>query len=172
MLFRSLRDLDVKESKNYDAEWANDVEFSITLDCISDFKSERFLRLPGATQAKVNERYIQWAHCLLNTSPSTCLQIRENNDVQGWVFAQPLEHSQGVNFCIAMLKRNSALRGIDFYRYFMHAFSERGFSFGKASFSVNNTAVHNIHSLLGVRFLTPTSCWFWINPKLQNQTSH
>jgi hypothetical protein len=70
----------------------------------------------------------------------------------------------GLELALAMLSSESAISGFDLYSVAIAAYSARGFRLGFASFSVTNTAVHNIYANLGARFLEPKECWLWLNP--------
>ena len=140
-------------------ELADAVPFAIEADELADFRHERFSVLRGATTEALNRRYALWSEELLAAQPEWCARVLEGGDVQGWFLAQ--ERPRGLELTLAMLRKGARLSGHALYRRALLAFRERGARIGFASFSVRNTAVHNIYADLGARFVDPIGCWLW-----------
>jgi hypothetical protein len=140
-------------------QFADESSFSMDGKMVADFRSERFLQIPGATQELVNQRYALWSSDLINASPDYCVQVLYDGRVQGWFLSRP---DEGVNLSLAMLSSEATVSGMYVYRKALRAYAERGHALGWASFSVSNTPVHNIYSNLGARFVSPKGNWLWI----------
>jgi hypothetical protein len=80
--------------------------------------------------------------------------------VQGWFLSQPA--AAGLNLTLAATSRNARVSGFLLYEKSLAAYAAKGHRIGFASFSVTNTAVHNIYAKLGARFTAPIGIWFWI----------
>ncbi len=148
---------------------AESVEFDLNPDQLTEFTAERFSILPGITPARISQRYVAWARMLSKNNPKLCFEAQQNNTAQGWVFAEPTDSPSGLNFTLVMTSRTSQVRGYDIYRAALQQFATMGFAFCQAAFSAFNVPAHNIHSMLGARFLDPMICWIWINPKTQRR---
>jgi hypothetical protein len=135
--------------------------FEVRVDALQDFAHERFYQLPGVTSVRVAERYAQWSNLVLRDHPETCLQFLLNGKVQGWFLSHPA--SGGLRLALAMLSTESVMSGFDLYSAAIAEYAAQGFRLGFASFSLTNTAVHNIYTNLGARFVEPTECWLWLN---------
>ncbi len=144
-------------------ERADDTPFGVASQEIRPFLHERFYALPGADPARVTERYSRWSAELIRDHPRTCLRFLHEGRVQGWFLSQP--DGSTVNLALAMLAANAVISGYDLYARAAREFAGAGFSVGHASFSVGNTAVHNIYANLGARFVEPREYWMWIRDR-------
>jgi hypothetical protein len=68
-----------------------------------------------------------------------------------------------------MLAKDAVVSGMLLYHKACLEFAQRGHRLGEASFSVTNTAVHNIYAMLGARFLAPVGQWLWISDECRDQ---
>jgi len=150
----SLADLDV--------EFADEIPFEITADAVKPFEHERFFRLPGVTPERANQRYALWSEEHLAGHPGTSLRILYKGQVEGWYLADDTAGA-GLNLTLAMLSRNSNVSGLLVFLRAYHAFADRGHRMGWASFSVNNTPVHNIYVAVGAHFISPVGYWLWLH---------
>jgi hypothetical protein len=139
---------------------ASQVPFEVPADELRPFLHERFYVLPGASQAKVSQRYARWASNLLRENPETCYRVISKDAVQGWFLSQP--HSAGLELTLAMLSAQATTSGFDLYARALAEYAVANFRLGFASFSASNSPVHNIYANLGARFLEPRECWIWI----------
>jgi hypothetical protein len=136
-----------------------DAPFTVAADDLADFRHERFLALPGMTQAELNRRYALWSEALCTGDPASCLEILAEGNPQGWFLSRTTE--KGLELTLAMLRRDAVITGHHLYHRALIAYREAGTRVGFAAFSVTNTAVHNIYAALGARFLDPVGCWLW-----------
>jgi len=143
-------------------EVAAEHPFSICDGELRLFPYERFYAIPGATEAKVNNRYVRWANNLISQNPATCLRFQQDGRVQGWFLSRP--GSGSINLTLAMLSAAATASGFDLYSRALVEYAKTGFRLGEASFSIRNTPVHNIYANLGARFLEPRECWMWVRP--------
>ena len=130
---------------------------------LKPFPHERFYLLPGATEARVSQRYALWANNLIQQHPKSCLRFTHDGKLQGWF----LSHGEGssIELTLAMLSANATASGYDLYSRALAEYARMGFRLGSASFSVKNSPVHNIYANLGARFLEPKECWMWVRPE-------
>lgn len=152
-----------KGAAGLEARFADEQPFAVTATAIADFTSERFLQIPGATQDKVNERFALWSSDLISASPAHCIQLSNDEQVQGWFLSQQGD-SGAINLALAMLSSDASISGLYVYRKALQAYAQRGHKLGWASFSASNTPVHNIYSSLGAHFTAPRGNWFWFSP--------
>lgn len=158
----NLTKLDAPSSlESLTVEFADEVPFEVHGSDIKAFEHERYLRLPGATEERVNERYALWSQQHRVQHPTTSLRIRSGERVEGWYFGDA-NAGVGLNLTLAMLSRESDISGLLLFLKAYHAFAERGHRLGWASFSVQNSAVHNIYAAIGARFINPIGHWLWI----------
>ena len=143
------------------AEFADEAPFEIDSADIRAFEHERFFRLPGATEERVNERYALWSQQHLAAHPTTSLRILSRGRVEGWYLGDDTA-GVGLNLTLAMLSKQSDISGLLLFLKAYQAFVARGHRLGWASFSVQNSPVHNIYAAIGARFLNPTGHWLWI----------
>lgn len=136
-----------------------DAPFRIAAGDVADFRNERFLALPGITQADLNRRYALWSEHICERDPGFCLEILADGEPQGWFLSSMAE--RGLELTLAMLKRDAKIGGHHLYHRALVAYREAGARVGSAAFSVTNTAVHNIYAALGARFVEPVGCWLW-----------
>lgn len=153
--------IDSKFSADLQANFADQHPFVIDGEKIADFTRERFLQIPGATQDRVNQRFALWARLLIEGSPAYCVEITHDEQVQGWFLSQPGKGGS-VNLALAMLSAEATVSGMYVYQRALKAYAERGHNAGWASFSISNTAVHNIYSHLGAHFVAPRGNWLWV----------
>jgi hypothetical protein len=146
---------------NLEVQFADEQPFSITSDVLAPFASERFLRIPDADQARVNDRIALWAAELLEKSPEHCLRISYGNQTQGWFLSQAGEQ-KSINLTLAIVARDASISGMYIYQKALRAYTARNHVLGWASFSITNTAVHNIYAHLGAHFLAPRGNWLWL----------
>lgn len=150
-------------SEEFTIEFADSTAFAVELDEMALFRHERFLHLPGATLERVAERYALWSADLLAANPTTCLRVVYKGTTQGWFLSRDLGGK--LNLTLAMLSRQASIPGATLYRAACHAFGQRGYRIGYASFSASNTPVHNIYSQMGARFLDPRHHWLFLTAK-------
>lgn len=143
-----------------EAEFADEVPFDIEANELKPFEHERFFRLPGVTLEKVNQRYALWSKRHLAAHPSNCLRITYGGWVEGWYLGDD-SAGVGLNLTLAMLSRESNISGLLLFLKAYQAFAGRGHKLGWASFSIQNTPVHNIYAGIGARILNPTGQWMW-----------
>ena len=141
-------------------EIAAESPFVINEGDLKTFPHERFYALPGASETRVNARYVLWSNNLIRQNPTTCLRFTQGGSVQGWFLSHP--ESGSVDLTLAMLSSMASASGFDVYSRALAEYFSMGLRFGSASFSVRNSPVHNIYSSLGARFLEPRECWMWI----------
>jgi hypothetical protein len=157
-----LTDLQEPESlAGLEVEYADEMPFEVHTSDMRSFEHERFLRLPGATTERVDRRYAQWSRNHIQAHPATCLRILHEGQVQGWYLGDD-GSGVGLNLTLAMLSRNAHISGLLLFLRAYQAFAARGHRLGWASFSVQNSPVHNIYAAIGARFLNPTGHWFWV----------
>ncbi len=77
-----------------------------------------------------------------------------NGVVQGWFLAQPGK-THRLQLTLAMLAKDATISGMLLYQKACLEFANRGHRLGEASFSITNTAVHNMYASLKARFLAP-----------------
>jgi len=156
-----LKDIEsISSHKVLQAHTAADKEFEIRAENFTDFKYERFLWL-GIDRKRLNKRYEIWGHNLMASAPETCLQITHENRVQGWYLSRSV--GDKIELTLAMLHKDAEISGVQLYRKAFLTYAEMGFRLGGASFSIANTAVHNIYARLGARFSRPVGCWMQRN---------
>ena len=143
-------------------ETAVDAPPDVSSRPFAPFVYERFLALPGVDQERVDQRIALWSEELLTASPEHCLTILYQGRPQGWFLARP-DPDKGLNLTLAMSAANATVSGIYLYQKALFEYQKRGYRMGWASFSVRNSAVHNIYTSLGATFLPPTGSWFWLN---------
>jgi len=139
---------------------ADETPFGVSGDELMDFAHERFRFLPGVTVERLNERYALWSNQLIADHPQWCLRISDGEEVQGWFLAQAAP-DKPLHLSLAMLRSDAHISGHLLYQKAMLEFAARGARIGDAAFSVGNTAVMNIYSNLGARFLHPRNYWHW-----------
>jgi hypothetical protein len=127
------------------------------------FEFERYRFLPDMSRDKINGRYARWAADLASRSPSSCLQFFLRKETQGWFFSQPDQDSR-LNLTLAVLHEKATVPGLMLYARSLKEYARLGYRSGWASFSVANTAVHNIYAQLGARFEIPMGIWLRIRP--------
>lgn len=140
---------------------AEDPMFEFDQALCADFLHERFARLPGVTTAKVAEREAAWARAMIARAPRLCFEIRSEGMTQGWFLSQPSD--RGVQLALAMLSRGAVISGRLLYERALAEYGAIGESVGWASFSVTNTAVHNVYASLGAIFTPPEVQWVWLS---------
>ena len=155
----NLRNIDSTPSiEKLSAASAEEAPFEVSRDELKSFVHERFRYLPGITTERLNSRYALWSNLLIADHPAWCLQVSDGSDVQGWFLAQA-DPGKPLNLTLAMLKSDAHISGHLLYQKAMLEFAARGARIGDAAFSVSNTAVMNIYSSLGARFLHPRGHW-------------
>lgn len=142
-------------------QFADEQPFTLDPGSLAPFANERFLRIPGADQLRVNQRYALWGGDLLASSPETCLAVLHAGRVQGWFLSQRCEKG-GVHLALATNAKDASISGMYVYQKALLAYASRGYTLGWASFSAANVAVHNIYAGLGARFLEPRGNWLWL----------
>jgi voltage-gated potassium channel Kch len=124
---------------------------------IQDFASPPLV-LPA--DARLAARYERWAAALLDESPDTCLRATlDDGRTVGWFLAAPRGGS--LELTLAALHRDASVSGARLYEACLAAFAARGHRLGHASFSAENTSVHNVYASLGARFVAPEHIWRW-----------
>jgi len=142
--------------------FADEPGFQYREEDLAPFEHERYIHLPGHTPERLNPRYADWGRQLISEHPATCLAILSRGEVQGWFFSRPA--AAGLNLTLAAAHRRARVSGFLLYEKSLAAYAAKGHRVGFASFSVMNTAVHNIYAKLGARFTAPTGIWLWITP--------
>jgi hypothetical protein len=138
---------------------AADVPFTIGKDELAPFEHERFRHLPGASQARLKERYQLWANRLIAAHPQWCLRVMHGDKVQGWFLSE--RDDSAFYLTLAALHRDATISGMLLYHRALSAYAELGQRVGRARFSASNSAVHNIYARLGARFQSPAEYWLW-----------
>lgn len=141
--------------------FADEKPFTVEPCEMKIFEHERFRNLPGISAARLNERYARWGNQLAADQPAWCIQVCKDEALQGWFLARDVEE-KGLNLTLAMLHREARISGLLLYQKALQAFAARGARVGWSSFSISNSAVHNIFASMGARFRTPTGNWLWI----------
>jgi hypothetical protein len=126
---------------------------------VEPFSSERYGRLPGATDGRVTARYLSWARDLIETHPDSCLFLTKGTAVQGYFLSAPSE--DGLHLALAGKFRGATVQGRVLYHRALLAYRQAGHRSGRASFSAFNTAVLNIYSRLGARLSPPVEHYLW-----------
>jgi hypothetical protein len=161
----NMANLDMPESvEKLSVEFADEVPFEIRAQDLMPFTHERYYKLPGVTPEKVNERYALWSRQHLKDHPSTCVRVLDEGEVQGWYLSDD-SGDVGLNLTLAMLSRDAKISGLLLFLKAYQGYASRGYRLGWASFSVQNTPVHNIYAGIGARFLNPTGQWMWIRDR-------
>jgi len=143
---------------------ADEKPFRVELDEMAPFMLERFSFLPGIEAKKLNERYVLMANNLIHESPSLCFKVFDGSSPQGWFLSR--KEGGTLNLALAMLHRDAHFSGQQIYHKALLEYASRGERAGGASFDIRNTAVHNIYSSLGARFLQPRGIWLWLSSVL------
>jgi len=141
-------------------QFAHETPFALRDEDLALFEHERFQHLPPPAGSRINARYAEWARLLIREHPETCLRILRGGEVQGWFLSSPAE--SGLNLTLAMAHRAARISGFLLYEKGLNAYAAQGHRIGWASFSVTNTAVHNIYAKLGARFIAPAGIWLWV----------
>jgi hypothetical protein len=142
--------------------FAHERGFPYHAEDLAPFAHERYAHLPGHTPERLNARYADWGGQLIREHPDTCLAVLSGGEVQGWFLSQPA--AAGLNLTLAVARRDARISGFLLYQRSLAAYAAKGHRIGFASFSVANTAVHNIYAKLGARFTMPSGVWFRIVP--------
>jgi hypothetical protein len=145
--------------------FADQRNFDIEVEELARFTHERFKHIPDCDVTRTNERYALWANELIRENPETCMQLYLGDSLQGWFLSRPGKQS-GLELTLAMLTNSADISGMLLYQQACIAYAARGHRLGHASFSVTNTAVHNIYSALGARFMPPGGNWLWLSPEI------
>lgn len=157
-----LADLPAPDSLDrLEVQFADEHPFEIGQDDIKSFEHERYFKLPGISEERVNRRYVLWCRQHLREHAAECLRVLYEGEVQGWYLGAATE-GPGLNLTLAMLSRDSSISGLLLFLKAYQGFAGRGHRLGWASFSVQNTPVHNIYAGIGARFLNPVGLWMWI----------
>jgi len=163
----NMANLDLPESLGELAiEFADEAPFQIHAQDVMPFTHERYYKLPGVTPEKITERYALWSRQHLKEHPATCVRIIGQGRVQGWYLSDD-SGEVGLNLTLAMLSRDSTISGLLLFLKTYQGYASRGFRLGWASFSVQNTPVHNIYAGIGARFLNPVGQWMWVRRENQ-----
>lgn len=133
--------------------FADEQPFTVGADDILPFGAERFALLPGATNARIRERYALWAGELIEQDPALCLTVLQADRPQGYFLSR--RAGGGLNLTLAMLRPDTTLTGMHLFHKALIAYAARGARVGHASFSATNTPVLNMYAHLGARFLGP-----------------
>lgn len=144
-----------------DVEFADEAPFEVAADAAKSFDHERFARIPGVSQERADQRYVLWSAEHIARHPATSLRVLHNGRVQGWYLGDDSEGA-GLHLTLGMLSRDSSISGLLVFLRAYHAFAQRGYRMGRASFSVNNTPVHNIYVAVGAHFLRPVGHWVYV----------
>jgi hypothetical protein len=144
-----------------EVEFADEHPFEIGQDDIKSFEHERYFKLPGVTADMVDRRYVLWCGQHLREHAAACLRVLYRGKVEGWYLGAASE-GVGLNLTLAMLSRDSSISGLLLFLKAYQGFAGRGHRLGWASFSVQNTPVHNIYAGIGARFLNPVGLWMWV----------
>ena len=143
-----------------EVRFADEQPFEVRNSDFASFEHERYRHLLGCTEELINARYGQWARSLVREYPKTCLEVCADGATQFWFLSRP--EANGLNLTLAMVRREAEISGFLLFEKALAAYAARGHRIGFASFSVLNTAVHNIYAKLGAHFLPPTGIWLWV----------
>jgi len=142
--------------------FAGEPGFEYREEDLAPFAHERYAHLSGNTPDRLNARYADWGKQLIHDHPETCLAVLSDGEVQGWFLSQCAD--SGLNLTLAVAHRRARISGFLLYQKSLTAYAAKGHRIGSATFSVTNTAVHNIYANLGARFTAPLGIWIWIAP--------
>ncbi len=156
----ALRDEAREQGDGVEVSFASDAPFEVTLEEMPAFPTERFRHVPGVDEARLTDRYRRWANALVAEAPAHCLRVLHAGAVQGWFLSRPAK--PGLQLALAFRHPRGSLAGHTLYEAALAAYAARGARVGWASFSSNNTAVHNIYAHLGARFIAPTERYLWV----------
>jgi hypothetical protein len=159
-----LNDVSVKCDSGVEIRSAEEPGWSLDSGDWADFAHERFQHLAGCTPRRLQERYGRWAENTSSQHPGSSLRILFEGRTEAWFLAEPVS-ADSINLALCVQRRGSRISGMLAYICALARFREMGFRIGHASFSVRNTAVHNIYARLGARFVAPTAIWLWQAPK-------
>jgi hypothetical protein len=123
------------------------------------FAHERFRLLAGATEERVNARYVAWARQLVAEHPGWCVEVRHGGAPQGWFCCRDRDGRLGLT--LAALYADATISGLHLYEASLRELGARGRLIGGASFSATNRDVHGIYAHLGARFTSVTGLWLW-----------
>jgi hypothetical protein len=143
-----------------EVRFAAETPFELEDRDLALFEHERYCHLPGHSPERTNARFGAWGRQLIREHPETCIEVLAKGETQGWFLSQP--SSRGLNLALAMLHRSAKISGFLLYEKSLASYAVKGHRIGWASFSVTNSAVHNIYVKLGVHFVEPTGIWMWI----------
>ena len=133
--------------------------FILSPNDISPFVHERFYHLQGVSTDRVSDRYVEWSNIMINENPASCLRIEFEGKTQGWFLSKLSNRS--IELDLAMLHKDAKISGMYLYQKSLLAYAGLGAKVGSATFSVTNSAVHNIYAQLNARFTDPLWCWMW-----------
>lgn len=134
--------------------------FDLATAELLSFGKERYRMLPGMTEARLNERYADWARQLIRANPALSLLLTAGGLRQGYFLAEP--GADGLHLTLAGKFTGAAASGAAIYGSSLRAFERMGYRAGWASFSAFNAAILNIYSRLGARFLPPVEHYVWV----------
>jgi hypothetical protein len=100
-------------------------------------------------------------------SPATCLEIANDQGVQGWFFAEP-RSSDTIHLSLATRHREATVSGAHLYQRALLEYARQGYRVGTATFSVRHADVLNIYSRLGALFVEPVEIWLRVASSERN----
>ncbi len=142
---------------------AEEPGWSLDSEDWAEFGYERFQFLAGCSPQPLRDRYRRWAENMASQHPALSLRIVFEGRTEAWFLAEPMS-GDSINLALCVQRRGSRISGMLAYTSALARYREMGFRVGRASFSVRNTAVHNIYANLGARFVRPTAIWLWRAP--------
>jgi hypothetical protein len=140
--------------------FADQHPFTVAAEDFQQFRHERYLNLPGITDAQLRKSYALWSADLIADAPEWCCEILADGVVQGWYLSRM--DQKGLWMALAMLHKDTIISGMHLYHKASVEYAARGARVGHASFSTSNTPVLNIYSALDARFTSAKGCWMWL----------
>ncbi len=138
---------------------ATDDRFEGAFEEMQSFSSERYLKIPGSSPERNDDRFRRWARLQVERVPQHSLELRDPSGiVQGWFLTEP--DDDGTRLQIGMRRRGGTTRGTVLYDAAFSWLCRRGAEVGHATFSVSNIATMNVYAKLGARFTSSVGCWF------------
>jgi hypothetical protein len=141
----------------------------IDLDDFADFAAERYSRIPGATPARLAQRYRMWATELIAASPHACATVLRGDEVAGYVLGS-LEGTKA-SFTLAVASRTSTAHGLGIYLGAAALYRGLGATSMHAALSASNLPALNAHVALGCLFVSATGIWLRYSESLEQSES-
>jgi len=153
------REPTVPDSSGLEVLDATDAHFSGDFERLQSFAWERYLRVPGSSPERNDDRFVRWARLHVESAPTTSLELRSpDGQVQGWFLAEI--DDIGAHLALGMRHRDATVKGAAIYDAAFSYLCRQGAQVGHATFSVTNLPTMNLYAKLGARFTSTVGCWF------------